>query len=90
MLGGGHAETGENAEGQQQQFLERGRVAAAHVVTEEEAAAAIFSIDDVVLPLPGSQVQYPRHTTAQVSRVWRFRQGNTILLSNNCAIGPSQ
>jgi hypothetical protein len=38
----------------------------AHVVTEEEAAGASFSIDDVVLPLPGSSICYPDHATAQV------------------------
>lgn len=54
---------------QQQQLQERGRLAAeAHVVTEEEAAAARYSIDEVVLPLPGCRVEYPRHSTAQVSR----------------------
>lgn len=54
---------------QQQQPQERGRLAAeAHVVTEEEAAAARYSIDEVVLPLPGCRVEYPRHSTAQVSR----------------------
>lgn len=37
-------------------------------MTEEEAAAARYSIDEVVLPLPGCRVEYPRHSTAQVSR----------------------
>ena len=56
-------------EQQQQQPQERGRLAAeAHVVTEEEEAAARYSIDEVVLPLPGCRVEYPRHSTAQVSR----------------------
>lgn len=30
-----------------------------HVVTEEEAQSKAYSIQDVVMPLPGSQVQYP-------------------------------
>lgn len=32
-----------------------------HVVTEEEAQSKAYSITDVVMPLPGSQVQYPRY-----------------------------
>ena len=35
------------------------RLAAVHVVTEEEARSQAYSIEDVVMPLPGSQVQYP-------------------------------
>lgn len=42
------------------------RLAAVHVVTAEEAAAEAYSIEDVVLPLPGGKVQYPQHETAQV------------------------
>lgn len=37
-----------------------------HVVTAEEAAAGRFSIDDVVLPLPGYESVYPQHATAEV------------------------
>ena len=43
-----------------------GHLAAVHIVTEEEAASGAFAIDDVVLPLPGSCITYPRHSTAQV------------------------
>lgn len=43
-----------------------GHLAAVHVVTADEAAAGVFSIDDVVLPLPGSMISYPEHSTAQV------------------------
>ena len=43
-----------------------GHLAAVHVVSEEEAAAGMYSIDDVVLPLPGSCISYPEHATAQV------------------------
>ena len=43
-----------------------GHLAAVHVVTEDEAAAGVFSVDDVVLPLPGSMISYPEHSSAQV------------------------
>ena len=43
-----------------------GHLAAVHVVTEEEAATGAFAIDDVVLPLPGSCITYPQHSTAEV------------------------
>jgi tRNA(Glu) U13 pseudouridine synthase TruD len=36
-------------------------LASVHLVTEEEAAAGVYSIKDVVLPLPGSKVRYPVH-----------------------------
>lgn len=39
-----------------------------HVVTAAEAAAGTFSIDDVVLPLPGHAVRLPGHATADVYR----------------------
>ncbi|KAK9845240.1 hypothetical protein WJX81_000864 [Elliptochloris bilobata] len=38
----------------------------AHVVTAVEAAARRYSIVRVVLPLPGADVVYPEHATAQV------------------------
>jgi tRNA pseudouridine13 synthase len=38
------------------------RLAAVHRVTAEEAAACKFSIADVVLPVPGSQVLYPHYS----------------------------
>eukprot|EP00878_Enallax_costatus_P019895 GHUV01021006.1.p1 GENE.GHUV01021006.1~~GHUV01021006.1.p1 ORF type:complete len:667 (+),score=201.67 GHUV01021006.1:67-2067(+) len=37
------------------------RLAAVHIVTEAEVAEGRFSIQDVVLPLPGGRVQYPQH-----------------------------
>ncbi len=49
-----------------------GHLAEVHVVTEDEAAAGIFSIDDVVLPLPGSMISYPEHSTAQVRLPLQF------------------
>jgi tRNA pseudouridine13 synthase len=39
-----------------------------HVVTEEEAAAGAYGIEDVVLPLPGHAVRYPAHAAADVYR----------------------
>lgn len=49
------------------------RLEAVHQVTAEEAAAEAFSIDQVVLPLPGRDVQYPGNAVAEVTRpclVW--------------------
>lgn len=37
-----------------------------HVVTEEEVRAGVYSITDVVLPLPGKNIRYPEHASAQV------------------------
>ncbi len=37
-----------------------------HVVTESEAASGVYSMRDVVLPLPGWQIEYPQHASAQV------------------------
>ncbi|KAF8060524.1 leucine--tRNA ligase [Scenedesmus sp. PABB004] len=41
------------------------RLAAAHVVTADEAAAGTYGIADVVLPLPGARVSYPRHAAGR-------------------------
>ena len=41
------------------------RRAAVHVVTEEEACRGAYSIQDVVLPLPGGQIQYPEYKEAE-------------------------
>ncbi len=43
-----------------------GHLAAVHVVSKEEAVSGAYSIDDVVLPLPGSCISYPQHASAQV------------------------
>ncbi|EOD17688.1 hypothetical protein EMIHUDRAFT_243837 [Emiliania huxleyi CCMP1516] len=40
--------------------------AAPHVVTAEEAAARTYSIEDVVLPLPGTKVVMPQNELAEV------------------------
>jgi len=42
-----------------------GHLAAVHVVSKEEAESGAYSIDDVVLPLPGSCISYPQHASAQ-------------------------
>lgn len=39
-----------------------------HLVTAEEAAAGSYSIEDVVLPMPGLESLYPGHDTAAVYR----------------------
>jgi tRNA pseudouridine13 synthase len=36
-----------------------------HIVTADEAAQGRFSIFDVVLPLPGASVEYPRHAVGR-------------------------
>lgn len=43
-----------------------GRLAAVHTVTAADLAAGTYGIADVVLPLPGSRIRYPEHSTAQV------------------------
>lgn len=45
------------------------RRATVHVVTAEEASSGAYSIQDVVLPLPGSQIQYPEYQDAEGERV---------------------
>jgi tRNA pseudouridine13 synthase len=41
-----------------------GRMGDPHVVTEEDIKEGRYSIDDVVLPLPGTAVRYPENSTA--------------------------
>lgn len=41
------------------------RRAIVHVVTAEEASSCAYNIQDVVLPLPGSQIQYPEYRDAE-------------------------
>ena len=53
-------------------------LAAVHEVTAEEAAAGAFSIEDVVLPLPGVEVRYPGHGTAEVYRRVAAEQGVSL------------
>ncbi|KAK9818597.1 hypothetical protein WJX74_008127 [Apatococcus lobatus] len=51
------------------QVVEEGsalRRSSVHVVTAEEAATGKYSIDEVVLPLPGTNISLPKHDTAQV------------------------
>ena len=44
----------------------KARLADVHVVTKEDIAKSTYTIEDVVLPLPGSQIKYPAHSTAEV------------------------
>lgn len=43
------------------------RLSSVHTVTEADAAEGRFSMQDVVLPLPGSRVLYPQHAAG-----WQF------------------
>lgn len=47
-----------------------GRLAAVHEVTPEEAEAGTFSIEQVVLPLPGKSTRTPGHAVAEVRGQW--------------------
>jgi tRNA pseudouridine13 synthase len=49
-----------------------------HVVTAEEAAAGAWRIEDVVLPLPGSEVRYPQHASSDVYRQLAERDGVSL------------
>ena len=65
---GGEAEAGaevgaEAAEEAEAAVGELQAEAKVHVVTEAEAAASVYSIRDVVLPLPGHKVSFPENET---------------------------
>ena len=60
------------------------RLAAVHVVTAAEAAAGTFSIEDVVLPLPGAKVEYPQHESAQVGCLLPQTPGRMVAHSRGC------
>ena len=69
--GGGAEEEGGENEGAEAAAAEGGAgggsgPGSVHVVTEGEAAAGAFRMEDVVLPLPGYAIEYPRHASAQV------------------------
>jgi hypothetical protein len=51
------------------------RLSSVHMVTSEEVEQGRWSITDVVLPVPGSKVQYPAHGTAQVYAEEALRDG---------------
>ena len=60
-----------------------------HVVTEEEAQAGAYSVEDVVMPLPGSQVQYPEYKTSaeraeESSQVTSIRNVQDLPIQNIC------
>jgi hypothetical protein len=46
----------------------KARLADVHITTDEDISKGTYSIEDVVLPLPGSQIKYPTHSTAEVLR----------------------
>lgn len=56
----------ENNETEHGQEGQRGEEVEVHIVTEEEAGHGKFSIDDVVLPLPGPCVKYPENSISKV------------------------
>ncbi|KAL0027136.1 hypothetical protein WJX79_009492 [Trebouxia sp. C0005] len=68
------------------------RRAAVHVVTKEEACRGAYSIQDVVLPLPGGQIQYPEYkevedhdTSHQGSIYHRLAAADNVSLEPACA-----
>ena len=54
--------------GDDDEAVEEAAVGVPHLVTAEEAAAGAYSIEDVVLPMPGLESLYPGHDTAEVYR----------------------
>ncbi|CAM9994037.1 unnamed protein product [Lampetra planeri] len=48
---------------------------AVHVVTEEEEANEVYTIDQVVLPMPGSSVRYPDNEAGEAYRATLRRDG---------------
>ena len=46
----------------------KARLANVHLVDEEDLSKGTYSIEDVVLPLPGSQMKYPNHETSKVRK----------------------
>ena len=46
----------------------KARLANVHLVDEEDLSKGTYSIEDVVLPLPGSQMKYPSHQTSKVRK----------------------
>jgi len=46
-----------------------------HVVTEAEAEAGVFSIDDVVLPMPGHRITLPQNEVAKTYHTLLERHG---------------
>ena len=54
------------------------RLPQVHAVTAQEAEAAAYSIDDVVLPIPGCRISYPQHASAQVYTEVAARDGVSL------------
>ncbi|CAI5471578.1 unnamed protein product, partial [Closterium sp. Yama58-4] len=53
------------------------------VVNEEEAERGVYSIDQVVLPLPGCSIQYPTNSTAQVFHSLAAKDGIDLFTSKH-------
>ena len=66
----------------------RQRLACVHVVTRTEAEAGRWSMQDVVLPVPGKSTRYPAHATRLVYAAAAARDGIALpgLLSESDAV----
>ncbi|CAI5500733.1 unnamed protein product [Closterium sp. Naga37s-1] len=53
------------------------------VVSEEEAERGVYSIDQVVLPLPGCSIQYPTNSTAEVFHSLAAKDGIDLYTSKH-------
>ena len=66
-----------------------------HVVSAEEAATGKYNIEDVVLPLPGTNISLPKHDTAQVHISQQYVMLPEATLHHRCqvcsgaGVGPS-
>ncbi|KAG7671010.1 hypothetical protein Ndes2437A_g04655 [Nannochloris sp. 'desiccata'] len=54
-----------------------------HLVTEEEAASNKFHIEDLVLPLPGHNVLYPKNEIAQIYETLLQKDGISMTSSSH-------
>ena len=80
---GGDGDDAPAQAGEEEEEEEEGQALGAevHVVTADEAAAGAYGMEDVVLPLPGSQVEYPKHSTADVYEQLAQRDGVSLRVS---------
>lgn len=72
LAGSGAADKGEEGADEEE---DPGSLPAVHVATAEEAAAGTWSVEDVVLPLPGCAVAYPSHDTGRIYRELAAKDG---------------
>ncbi|GJP64908.1 hypothetical protein CLOP_g21844 [Closterium sp. NIES-67] len=61
----------------------RAEGAEVRVVRQEEADQGIYSIDQVVLPLPGGSIQYPTNSTAEVFHSLAAKDGIDLFRSKH-------